>query len=174
MKYLIFIVFLINTQFLNAQTFEPPVIIDPPHPMVGDTIRVGVYKEFYPPCLLLPWQNQQGKTHLFEYYNNLIQLTVVAENSPICNPLPIIVLREYYDLGSLPEGEYSLSTFVVGKLTPLPLPEPNIYPVLTYGEQIIFKVTRPEVINILSKFSILILTMLLFFSTFFVYKKLPT
>ena len=174
MKYLIFIVFLINTQFLNAQTFEPPVIIDPPHPMVGDTIRVGIYKEFYPPCLLLPRQNLQGQTHLFEYNGNHIDLTIVAVDVPLCMPNPFIVEREYYELGELAEGVYSIQVYAVGDLTPLPVPPPNPfpYPVIPFGTTFNFDVLKPITINTVSNNSLII--MVLLFLTLFFYQKKRT
>lgn len=169
MKYFIFLVFLVNTHFLNAQTFEPPVIIDPPHPMVGDTIRIGIYTEYYPPCLRLPWQNYLGQTHLFETNGNHFDLTVVAWELPICNPLPFIVMREYYELGKLSEGMYSIQVYEVGDATPLPAPrnDPENFPFIPFGGTVDFAVTKPKVINTFSKISTTLLVLLLLLTSFF-------
>ena len=131
----------------TAQEFEPPVIIDPPNPQVGDIIRIGVFELFYPPCLVLPMQNIEGDTHLFEYIDNHINLTVVTDRPPfICNPIPVSPApREYYELGVLEEGDYSLQVFSVSFVVPLPAP-PNTFPAL-FGNEINFSVHTPKIIN---------------------------
>jgi hypothetical protein len=65
------IILLLISRFVLAQGagFEPPVIIDPPNPMIGDTIRVGLFKTHYYPCLILPQQNLDGETHMFDFGN---------------------------------------------------------------------------------------------------------
>jgi len=92
----LFILFLLTfkTSLVFAQVFEPPVVIDPPNPVVGDNIRVGLFTTFFPPCLILPQQNQQGDTHLFEFGNSLpgyeenhIDLIVVAKTKLDRHPL---------------------------------------------------------------------------------------
>ncbi|MCF6299726.1 MAG: hypothetical protein L3J52_01170 [Proteobacteria bacterium] len=155
----------------NAQTFEPPVIIDPPNPVVGDTIRVGLFTTFFPPCLILPQQNQQGDTHLFEFDNNHINFTVVALTTPLCNPFPVSPApREFYELGQLPEGIYTMQVYGVDNITPLPVPitdPPTFFP-YTFGGLVSFSVIQPKPIDSLSMlsvflliFSVLILTLLL-------------
>jgi hypothetical protein len=145
-----------------AQPFEPPVIIDPPHPMVGDTIRVGVFEEFYPPCLILPGQNQDGLTHLFEFEDNNIELFVVNSlTPPICNPFPVTPApREYYELGVLDEGIYSLNTFIVGVATTLPILDGSPFP-SNFGQQVIFQVSTPKVIDTFTNLGTLILTLII-------------
>ncbi len=167
-KIIVFCGFMFIISISKSQTFEPPVIIDPPNPMVGDTIRVGLFTTFYPPCLILPLQNQQGDTHLFEFNNNHIDLTVIASGTPLCNPFPVSPApREYYELGQLQEGIYTLQTTWVTEIMPLPVP-PNINPFL-YGQQITFSVTAPKVIDSSSKTSLFILIISLFFLTLFLY-----
>jgi len=162
----------------TAQEFEPPVIIDPPHPQIGDIVRVGLFTTFFPPCLILPRENQQGQTHLFdfdtdlpEYGENHIDLIVIASNLPLCNSFPVTPApREFYELGILEEGEYTLRTGLVGELTPLPLP-PNVTP-FAYGEVITFSVTRPLVIDSISNYGLMLLTILfLVLTLFFLNKK---
>ncbi|MCF6263588.1 MAG: hypothetical protein L3J24_08410, partial [Xanthomonadales bacterium] len=117
-RFILLFLLMFAANSVHAQlVFEPPVIIDPPNPQVGDAIRVGLFTTFYPPCLLLPWKNQNGDTHLFEFENNHIDLTVVAFTIPLCNPFPVSPApREYYDLGVLPEGDYTIQVFRVSDL----------------------------------------------------------
>ncbi len=172
--YILAFVFACSTGQLSAQTFEPPVIIDPPNPMVGDTIRVGLFTTFYPPCLILPWQNQQGDTHLFEFNNNQIDFYVVALTTPLCNPFPVSPApREFYELGQLPEGNYSMQTYGIGPFTPLPVPitDPPTYFPYTYGGLLTFAVTAPKVVDSSSKTSLFILISSFFFLTLFLLKR---
>ncbi len=127
--------------------FEPPVIIDPPHPQVGDTIRIGVFELFYPPCLVLPFENIEGDTHIFEFDNNDIDLTVVTDRPPgICNPLPVSPApREYYELGVLEEGDYSLQVFWVRSIITLPAQSPVF--LTPFGSEFNFSVTSPMIIS---------------------------
>lgn len=145
----------------TAQVWEAPVIIDPPNPMVGDTIRVGVFHTFYPPCLVLPGTNQDGLTHLFEVSNNNIELYVVDDSLiTICIPFPVTPApREYYELGILEEGIYTLNTFIVDETTPLPIPPPPPFP-SSFGSTITFEVATPKIINTNNKIGLLILSIL--------------
>ena len=176
MKRTVFLLwFLIYATSSTAQlVFEPPVIIDPPNPQIGDVIRAGVFKTFFPPCLLLPWENLDGETHLFDFDNSLpgfeenhIDLIVVALPQPLCVPFPVSPApREFYEIGILEEGNYSLQTGWVDPSTSFPLP-PNIIP-FAYGEILTFSVTKPVVIHTFSSkglvlFMILILALTLFF-----------
>ena len=160
----------------NAQVFEPPVIIDPPNPQVGDVIRVGLFEMFFPPCLILPEQNFQGLSHLFEQSGNDIRLTAVNEFVPvICNPFPVTPApREYYELGVLEEGIYSLETWVIDPFTPMPVPEtdpPTFFP-LVYGETITFRVTAPpKIINTFNNIGVLILVLIFMMMSFIFYQK---
>ena len=173
-KIFLFLCLFFNLATSKAQVFEPPVIIDPPNPMVGDTIRVGLFTTFYPPCLILPLQNQQGDTHLFEQSNNHIDFTFVANNSPICNPFPVSPApREYYELGQLPEGIYTMQTYGVGPFTPLPVPitnPPTFFP-YPYGGLLTFSVTSPKVVNSSSKTSLFLLIISIIFLTLFLLKR---
>jgi len=171
MKKLIIILILISkTTFVLAQTFEPPVIIDPPNPRVGDVIRVGLFTTFFPPCLILPWENEQGDTHVFEQNSNHIDLTVVTLTQPLCNPIPVSPApREYYELGVLEEGNYTIQTFWVDPVTPVPVP-PNFISV-PYDNLISFSVTKPLVIDTFSSKGLIILTILVLTLTLFFFKK---
>lgn len=176
MKIRLIIIFLLQLFFspngFGQGDFEPPVIIDPPNPREGDIIRVGVFKERFPPCLVLPVQNLDGETHIFDFDNSLpefpenhIDLIVVAEGVPICVPFPVSPApREYYDLGELTEGEYSLRTGVIGPITQFPLP-PNQQP-LQYGGILVFNVlggaNEPVAVSVMSiEFILLIILMIL-------------
>ena len=156
----------------TAQIWEPPVIIDPPNPQVGDVIRVGVFEDFFPPCLILPGQNLDGLTHLFEFENNNVDLFVVNSlTPPICNPFPVNPApREYYELGVLDEGIYSLNTFIVGVATPLPIPEGSPFP-SNFGLEVMFQVTSPKVINSFTNTGLLILISITLLISFIFYKK---
>lgn len=161
----------------KAQVFEPPVIIDPPNPMVGDTIMVGLFKNFHFPCLILPMENQDGETHLFDFDNSLpgfeknhIDLIVVSMDTPICMPIPISPApREYYELGTLEEGNYSLQIGWVGRFTTLPPPS-NIIP-FAYGDILIFSVTKPKIIDSTATYGLVSLFALILFLTLFLSVK---
>ena len=104
MKKIILFIAFIATFSINAQTFEPYVIIDPPNPVEGDTIRVGLFNKYIYPCFEFPEINLQGFTHLFEYDNTDITLTAIKKLIliDICNPVPVTPApREYYELGTL-------------------------------------------------------------------------
>lgn len=173
MKILFFLIGVFLNGLSSAQLFEPPVIIDPPNPTAGDNIRVGLFTTFYPPCLILPQENLDGETHLFDFNNSLpafpenhIDLIVVALDTPICMPFPVSPApREYYDLGQLAAGDYSLRTGLVGPVSQFPLP-PNENPI-QYGEVITFSVSGSQVpvsVNATSNISlafILVLVLLL-------------
>ena len=167
------IMFLLLLYMINstAQEFEPPVIIDPPNPQVGDTIRIGLFTTFFPPCLILPWENEQGDTHIFEQSDNHIDLTVVTLTQPLCNPLPVSPApREFYELGILEEGDYTIQTFWVDPVTPIPVP-PNLISV-PYGNVISFAVAKPLVIDTFSSKGLVLLTILfLALTLFFLNKK---
>ena len=163
-------------KFLFAQTFEPFVIIDPPNPMVGDTIRVGVAHTLHPPCLILPIDNFQGLSHIFEFSGSEIRLTAVTDFFlvPICFPFPISpAIRAYYELGQLPEGIYTLETQISGISTflPIPIPNPPGLTPLVYGPTFAFEVTAPQVINTLSINWQLLLIILLLIITFMTITK---
>lgn len=168
--------FLVYATNSTAQ-FEPPVIIDPPNPMVGETIRVGVFKTFFPPCLLLPWENLDGETHLFDFDNSLpgfeenhIDLIVVALPQPLCVPIPVSPApREFYEIGALEEGDYSLQTGWIDSSTSFPLP-PNIIP-FAYGEILTFSVTKPIVIDTFSNKGLVLQTILILVLALFFLKK---
>ena len=153
MKIIALLVALLVSSFsIMAQGFEPFVIIDPPQPMVGDTIMVGVAHTYYPGCLSLPATNSQGLTHLFQYFSNDIRLIAVNDtfNPPICFPVPIPAIRAYYELGQLSEGIYTLETLISGSITTLPIPEPPYNLAYPYGPTFSFEVKAPIVIDTLS------------------------
>lgn len=176
MKKLLILITLIFAN--NAHTgFEPPVIIDPPNPKEGDIIRVGIFEEFYPPCLLLPRENSIGETHSFDFNNNTITLNVLAESLNLCNPIPFTPApREYYSLGNLESGEYTITTidyntngFAISDIPPFPLPD--FWPSGQFGSTISFTVMgNPQVVEPLSSGGLLI-TASLFLLTLHIYRK---
>ncbi|MCB1586073.1 MAG: hypothetical protein KDI52_07320 [Xanthomonadales bacterium] len=176
MKKIIFTVCILHSIYLSAQIWEPPVVIDPPNPMVGDTIRVGLFHTFYPPCLTLPAENFQGLTHLFEYNGNDIRLTAVNDtfNIPICNPFPISPApRAWYELGKLSEGGYTLETWIVGVTTPLPPPTSGSFPLL-YGPILTFEVNAPPIIDTTSRLGLLLLVSFILLFTLFFSRRVST
>jgi len=176
--YILAFVVACSTGQLSAQTFEPPVIIDPPNPMVGDTIRVGLFETFHFPCLILPMDNLDGETHLFDFDNSIpnfpenhIDLIVVTLDIPICVPFPVTPApREFYELGTLAEGDYSLRTGLIGPVSQFPLP-PGILP-FQYGEILTFSVASPQPISSTSTFSLIALFILILIVTFLLHKKM--
>jgi len=176
MKKIIFAVYFLISIQSHAQLFEPPVIILPTHPMVGDTIQVGVAHTFHPPCLTLPAENFQGLTHLFEYNGNDIRLTAVNDtfNIPICNPFPISPApRAWYELGKLSEGGYTLETWIVGVTTPLPPPTSGSFPLL-YGPILTFEVNAPPIIDTTSRLGLLLLVSFILLFTLFFSRRVST
>lgn len=159
---------IIITFTTKAQGFEPYVIIDPPHPMVGDTIRVGIAHTYYPGCLSLPSANSQGLTHLFQYFGNDIRLIAVNNtfNPPICFPIPLPAIRAYYELGQLAEGAYTLETLISGSVTLLPIPEPPYNLAYAYGPTFAFEVKAAVVVDTLSTKSIIIYALILLILTY--------
>ena len=179
MKNIIILIALITFVISSkAQGFEPFVIIDPPNPMVGDTIQIGVAHTFHPPCLTLPATNFQGLSHLFEFSGNDIRLTAVNDTFiiPICFPFPVIPApRAYYELGQLPEGNYNLVTWIGGTTSPLPIPitvPPTFFP-LIYGPTLTFEVRAAAVaIDTLSASWLVLYGFLLLLTTYLITKKL--
>jgi hypothetical protein len=176
MKKIIFTVCILHSIYLSAQIWEPPVVIDPPNPMVGDTIRVGLFHTFYPPCLTLPAENFQGLTHLFEFNGNDIVLSAVNDSSsfPICNPFPVSPApRAWYEIGQLPEGIYTLETWITDGTTPLPVPPSGYFPLL-YGPIISFEVNEPPIIKTTSRLGLLFLVTFILLFTLFFSKRVST
>ena len=177
MKNIIILIALITFVISSkAQGFEPFVIIDPPNPMVGDTIQIGVAHTLHPGCLSLPSTNSQGLTHLFQYFGNDIRLIAVNDtfNPPICFPFPIIpALREYYEVGQLLEGVYTLETLISGSVTSLPIPEPPYNLAYPYGPTLTFEVKAAAVaIDTLSASWLVLYGFLLLLTTYLITKKL--
>lgn len=169
-----FALLLLLSGLANAQ-FEPPVVIDPPNPSAGDTINIGLFHTYHYPCLILPVQNLDGETHLFDFDNNIpgypenhIDLIVVAETIPLCNPFPVTPApREYYTLGQLPPGEYSLRTGLITPISQFPLP-PDKQPT-QYGEILTFTVSGfdPIPLNSTTNKTLSLLTIFILISTLF-------
>ncbi len=149
---ILLIALIVMTHSTKAQGFEPFVIIDPPHPMVGDTIRAGIAHTYYPECLSIPTENSQGLTHIFQYFGNDIRLIAVNNvfNPPICFPIPLPAIRAFYEIGQLPQGNYTLETLITDPVTLLPIPEPPYNLAHAYGPTFSFEVKAPIVVNTLS------------------------
>jgi len=177
MKTFIFFITLIFSDLVYGQVFEPPVIIDPPNPQAGEMVRVGWFVESFPPCLLLPRENSIGETHSLVFDDNDITLDVLTSNLIICNPLPVSPApREYYNLGILPAGEYTLNANYIGvgetppDLIP-PFPLPDFYVPQAYGLPVNFVVQgAPQTVNTLSWQGLLFLSTL-FLLSFFILRK---
>ena len=158
--------------------FEPPVIIDPPYPQEGDLVRVGLFEEFYPPCLLMPRENSEGQSHSIDFDNYNITLNVLSESLNLCNPIPFTPApREYYSLGNLEAGEYTITTidyntngFVISDIPPFPLPD--FWPSGQFGPSINFTVSpKPQVVSFFSLPSLLIALTLILIITHLFYRK---
>ena len=159
----------------SAQGFEPFVIIDPPHPMVGDTIRAGIAHTYYPECLSIPTENSQGLTHIFQYFGNDIRLIAVNSINPvICFPIPLPATRAYYEIGLLPEGTYSLETLITDPFTLLPIPEPPYNLAYAYGPTFSFEVKAPIVVDTLSINWLVFYALILLSITYFYKRDLCT
>ena len=176
MKKIILFLTLIAVFKPNAQNFEPYVIIDPPNPVEGDVIRVGLQELWIYPCYEFPETNIQGLTHLFEFDGNNITLTAIPIISiNTCIPISIVdPPREYYELGALPAGSYHLDTLIGSKALPLPIPE-EYFPLpffAIYGPTINFEVqAQPQVVDSLNKTWLFILTLILLTFTWYFFVK---
>ena len=174
MKKIILFLTLIAVYKLNAQNFEPYVIIDPPNPVEGDVIRVGLQEITISPCFEFPETNIQGLTHLFEFDNNNITLTAIPIfRINICTPVPVSPApREYYELGTLPVGSYQLKTLIGDKLLPLPIPDQYLPYAWVYGPTINFEVqAQPQAVDSLNKTWLFILTLILLTFTWYFFVK---
>jgi len=176
-KILLLIALITSSISLHAQGFEPYVIIDPPNPIAGDTISMGVAHTFHPGCLDLPGTNVDGLTHLYQFDNNDIELFVVnGPLIPICFPFPIIpAFREWYELGVLAEGEYTLKTLIIGESVSLPiLPGTNVFP-SQYGPVLTFAVSASPIAipstNIIGLFVLIFALILLSMFHYFLFSK---
>jgi len=173
MRILICCAILIFSGLVNGQTFEPPLIIDPPNPQVGDMVRVGIFEMFFPPCLDIPQENSIGETHSLMVDQGNIELNVLAITDPQCNPIPFNPApREYYELGVLDAGEYILdvnyiqvSGFQTADIPPFPLPD--FFFSASFGSPVSFNVRgAPQVVSALSWLGLFILVSLFIFSLF--------
>lgn len=147
--------------------FPPPVVIEPPNPQAGEMVRVGIFVEYYPPCLILPRENSLGETNLLTIDGNDIQIEVLADSFPLCNPIPFDPApREYYDLGVFQEGEYTVDVnyIAVGDLPPQdipPFPLPDFFVSDDFGSPVTFTVRgAPQAVDAMSLPSIFILALL--------------
>ncbi len=173
MKRFLLVVFLVNVTLARAG-FEPPVIIDPPNPREGDMVRVGIFVEYYPPCLILPRENSIGETNLLTIENNNIRIDVLADSSPLCNPIPFDPApREYYDLGIFQAGEYTVDVnyIAVADIPPEdipPFPLPDFFVADDFGNPVTFNVRgTPQAVNTLSWPALLILMAAFIFLIYF-------
>lgn len=157
--------------------WEPPVIIDPPNPQVGDMIRVGLFEKYYPPCLGIPQENSIGETHSLVFDDNNITIEVLATTGPLCNPIPFEPApRIFYDLGVLGEGEYVVNTnyievsgFTPDLIPPFPLPAFFVHE--AYGSPINFIVRgAPKIVNSLTWVGMLLLIFL--FLLLFIHREI--
>ncbi len=171
MRRLTTLVMLIGVAVSAQAGFEPPVIIDPPFPHVGDEIRGGLFERLYPPCLTLPIQNGAGQTHLFERTGQHFDLTAISLNDLICIAVPVSPApRVYYPLGQLPEGQYSLQVYWVDPSNALPLP-PDLIPI-PFGPTLQFEVRgAPVVVSGLSPWGLGIMIALMFYGIGFYHSQ---
>ena len=151
------------------------MIIDPPNPVEGDVIRVGLQEITISPCFEFPEINGQGLSHLFNFDGNYITLTAIPIfQITICTPIPVTPApREYYNLGELPVGTYNLRTQISDPTLPLPVPEEFIPFLFIYGPDITFEVkAKPRVIDTLgNKWLVIYILILLFLSWNFIAHK---
>lgn len=154
----------------SVKAQEPLVFIEPAHPRVGDSIRIGV-KVYH--CDTMPFENYQGISQLINIYDNNIQLNAVAfqpilVGGTVCVPPNPIA---YYDLGELNQGNYSLAVWINNsEFTTFPFPA-NYDPPPPY-DFIGFSVTAaPQAIETNSNLGIFILMLLLLYFGSFTIKK---
>jgi len=174
MKKIILFIAFIATFSLNAQTFEPYVIIDPPNPVEGDVIRVGLFEFFIYPCYDFPAFNEQGLSHLFEFNDSNIILTAIPKFIvDTCIPAPVTPApREYYELGTLSAGTYHLKTQIGSEFLPMPIPDEYLPLLFVYGPTISFEVLgQPQVVDSLNTLWLFILIVVLLSFTWYFLKK---
>lgn len=159
--------------------FPPPVIIDPPNPQEGQMVRVGIFVEYYPPCLILPRENSVGETNLLTIDGNDIQIEVLADSFPLCNPIPFDPApREYYDLGVFQEGEYTvdvnyIAVFGIPTQDIPPFPLPDFFVSDDFASPVTFTVKgvmEAEAVNLLTWQGLLFFSSL-FLLSFFIFRR---
>jgi len=124
--------------------FEPPVIISPANPVAGQPVFAAVFKETFPPCLIIPQENVIGETHSLIVEDTVLNLNILAFPNPICVPVPASPApRELYPLGVLAAGHYTLHTDYITAGDPQstpPFPLPDSFPEAPYGPPVHFTV----------------------------------
>ncbi len=149
MKKLIFILslFFLESSFAG---FPPMTDIMPDEVRTGQEVFIG-YDPLQDPCLeALP--NFEGLTEYIEINGNNIEITISGLGVSPC--LDIGVENppyQYYSLGVLPEGEYTVQMYWADTSTPLPVP-PNLNR-LPLGELLSFSVLPPPSTQAVPSFS---------------------
>ncbi|WP_395377545.1 hypothetical protein [Marinicella sp. W31] len=135
------------------------LLLEPSVPSVNDTITLGV-DPVLTPCLIF-LQNNDGITELVEVNGNDISITVVALSFTPC-PGTGSGVFERFEIGLLPQGEYTLNAFWAGPTVSLPVANENLR--ISLGEPINFIVSGgsiPRAVPSLGFFSIILLSVLI-------------
>ena len=154
-------------QYCNAG-FPPMTDVSPNNITTGQDVIFG-YDPLQTPCLeALP--NFQGLTEYIEIdQDNHIEITISGLGSEPC--LDIGVENppyQYYSLGVLPEGEYSVQMYWTDTSTPLPVP-PNLNR-LTLGEVIQFGIFPPASVPTLGFWALVMIVLGVFPLVLYMFK----
>ena len=148
--------------------FQPITVIRPDSITTTTDVMIG-FDPFQNPCLQ-PLPNFLGQTELLEIDGNNISFTITALGTNPCLNIPLDEPPyEFFNLGTFPEGTYNIQMFWVDTSTAFPIPVGEVS--LPVGDVITFIVTAPQVIPLLSFYSLIILGVLLIFLTFINFKK---
>ncbi len=161
MKIFLSLAFILVTQSSFAG-FPPFTDINPNNITVGQEVFIG-FDPLQTPCLQgLP--NFQGLTEFVEIdANNFIDITIVALGTSPC--LNIGVENppyQYYSLGVLPEGDYTVQMYWTDNSVALPVTDPLLR--LAIGDLLQFRVGSPTpvpTLNILGLMALLSLSLII-------------
>lgn len=136
----------------------------------GDEIFIG-YAPLRFPCLGVTIPNIFGDTEFIQIdANNNIEITVPGGAGFICFDLDLVLSAyQFYSLGELPVGTYSIQMYWTVSSTPFPL-LPGA-PRLPLGENIQFEVLAPVIIPLFNFYSLIILGGIFMFISFFYLRK---
>ena len=171
MKNILYSLLLLLINHICVAGTPPVTAIVPNHITVGTEVFIG-YDDGIFPCLEA-FPNFQGLSEYIEMdENNEIEITVsgVAQFPCFGFPTPIGQFQ-FFSLGVLPVGDYSIQVYWTDPATPLPVP-PNLNR-FEIGEIVQFQVNAPIVIPASNLYSLALLVLLVFFLALYFIKKNP-
>jgi len=171
MKNILTSLFLLLINYICVAGTPPATAIIPNHITVGTEVFIGYDPGLFPCIESLP--NFQGLLDYIETdENNNIEITVSGFGQFPCFGFPTPIGQfEFFSLGVLPVGVYSIQMFWADPATPLPVP-PNLNQSLI-GTIINFEVFAPTVVPASNLYSLGLLVLAVLFVTMSILKKKP-